>query len=59
MKPDAPLTELEAQRRCMAEVPNAYPAAFEKAWAELDPSCKRGAASRVREALTDGKPPMI
>ena len=40
--PEAPLTKLEAQRRCLAEVPNAYPAAFGKAWAELDPSCKRG-----------------
>lgn len=42
MSPEAPLTKLEAQRRCMAEVPNAYRAAFGKAWAELDPSCKRG-----------------
>ena len=42
MSPEAPLTKLEAQRRCLAEVPNAYPAAFKKAWAELDPSCKRG-----------------
>jgi hypothetical protein len=38
---EAPLTKIEAQRRCMAEVPNAYPEAFKKAWAELDPSCKR------------------
>jgi hypothetical protein len=41
MSAEALLTKLEAQRRCMAEVPNAYPAAFKKAWAELDPSCKR------------------
>jgi len=40
--PEAPLTKLEAQRRCMAEVPNAYLEAFRQAWAELDPSCKRG-----------------
>jgi hypothetical protein len=42
MSPEAPLTKLEAQRRCLAEVPNAYPSAFKKAWAELGPSCKRG-----------------
>jgi hypothetical protein len=38
----APLTKADAQRRCLAEVPNAYPRAFDKAWAILDPSCKRG-----------------
>jgi hypothetical protein len=38
---EAPLTKIEAQGRCMAEVPNAYPEAFKKAWAELDSSCKR------------------
>ena len=42
MSPDAPLTKSEAQRRCLAEVPNAYPEAFKKAWAELEPSRKRG-----------------
>jgi hypothetical protein len=42
MLPEAPLTKFEAQQRCIAEVANAYPAAFEKAWAELDPSLKRG-----------------
>jgi hypothetical protein len=41
MSAEAPLTKIEAQGRCMAEVPNAYPEAFKKAWAELDPSCKR------------------
>jgi hypothetical protein len=40
--PAAPLTKLEAQQRCMREVPNAYPEAFKKAWADLDPSYKRG-----------------
>jgi hypothetical protein len=40
--PEAPLTKLEAQQRCLAEVPNAYPEAFKKAWAELETSCKRG-----------------
>ena len=40
--PEAPLTKLEARRRCMAEVSNAYPGAFKKAWAELEPSSKRG-----------------
>ena len=39
---DAPLTKSEARRRCLAEVPNAYLGAFKKAWAELEPSCKRG-----------------
>jgi len=42
MTPEAPLTKREAQRRCLAEVPNAYLEAFKRAWAELDPSCKRG-----------------
>jgi hypothetical protein len=42
MLPEHPLTKLEAQQRCMAEVANAYPAAFKKAWIELDQSCKRG-----------------
>jgi hypothetical protein len=42
MTAEAPLTKLEAQQRCMAEVPHAYPEAFKKAWAELEPSCKRG-----------------
>jgi hypothetical protein len=40
--PDAPLTKSEARRRCLAEVPNAYLGAFEKAWSELEPSYKRG-----------------
>jgi hypothetical protein len=38
----APLTKLEAQQRCMAEVPNAYPEAFKRAWLQLDPTCKKG-----------------
>jgi len=42
MTPDAPLTKREAQRRCLAEVRNAYLEAFKKAWGELEPSCKRG-----------------
>jgi hypothetical protein len=42
MTPEAPLTKREAQRRCLTEVPNAYLEAFKKAWAELEPSCKRG-----------------
>jgi hypothetical protein len=42
MIPATPLTKADAQRRCLAEVPDAYPAAFKKAWAILDPSCKRG-----------------
>jgi hypothetical protein len=42
MTPETPLTKLEAQRRCMAEVPHAYPEAFKKAWGVLEPSCKRG-----------------
>ena len=46
MTPAAPLTRAEAQRRCLAEVPDAYPGAFKKAWAILDPSCKRGRGQR-------------
>ena len=42
MKPEAPLTKGEAQRRCLAEVPQAYLQAFNKAWAALEPSRKRG-----------------
>jgi hypothetical protein len=41
MSAEAPLTKLEAQKRCLAEVPGAYPGAFNKAWAELEPSRKR------------------
>ena len=32
MTPEASLTKVEAQKRCLAEVPNAYPGAFEKTW---------------------------
>jgi len=42
MTPEAPLTKLEAQRRCLVEIANAYPGAFKRAWTELEPSCKRG-----------------
>jgi hypothetical protein len=41
MSAEAPLTKLEARQRCLAEVDNAYPGAFNKAWAELEPSRKR------------------
>ena len=47
MAPAAPLTRAEAQQRCLAEVPDAYPGAFKKAWAILDPSCKRRRGQRV------------
>jgi hypothetical protein len=57
MKPEAPLTKGEAWERCLAEVPRAYPAAFEKAWAKLDPSCKRGRGKHGRKReFPDGKP---
>jgi len=46
MTPAALLTRAEAQQRCLAEVPDAYPGAFKKAWAILDPSCKRGRGQR-------------
>jgi len=49
MKPEAPLTKAEAWGRCLAEVPKAYPAGFEKAWAKLDPSCKRGRGKHGRK----------
>jgi hypothetical protein len=47
---EAPLTKLEAQQRCMAEVPNAYPEAFKKAWAQLEPSRKRARGKHGRRA---------
>jgi hypothetical protein len=40
--PEAPLTKDQAWKRCRDEVPNAYPAAFERAWLRLDPALKRG-----------------
>jgi hypothetical protein len=40
--PERPLTRPEARDRCLAEVANAYPEAFKRAWARLDPSRKRG-----------------
>lgn len=49
MKNGAPLTKAQAWERCLAEVPRAYPAAFEKAWAKLDPSCKRGRGKHGRK----------
>jgi hypothetical protein len=42
MTPDVPLTRAEAQRRCLAEVPDAFPEAFKQAWAILHPCYKRG-----------------
>jgi hypothetical protein len=42
MSSTTPLTRAEAQRRCLAEVPDAYAAAFNKAWSILDPHYKRG-----------------
>jgi hypothetical protein len=42
MSPEAPLSRAEALKRCLAAVPNAYPAAFKKVWADLEPGCKRG-----------------
>ena len=57
MKPEAPLTKAEAWERCLAEVPRAYPAGLEKAWAKLDPSCKRGRGKHGRRReFPDGKP---
>jgi hypothetical protein len=50
MSAEAPLTRAEAQRRCMAAVPNAYPEAFKKAWAELDRALKRGRGKHGRRA---------
>lgn len=42
MTPEAPLTKREALARCLAKVPDAYPEAFKRAWAELEPWYKRG-----------------
>ena len=41
-----PLTKADARRLCFAEVPDAYPEAFNKAWANLDSSCKQGRGER-------------
>jgi hypothetical protein len=42
MTPEAGLTKTEARQRCLAEVANAYPAAFKRAWDELEMPYKRG-----------------
>jgi hypothetical protein len=42
MTPEAGLTKPEARQRCLAEVPNAYLAAFNRAWGQLEVSYKRG-----------------
>jgi hypothetical protein len=39
---ERPLTRDEATTRCLTEVPNAYPEAVRRAWAQLEPSRKRG-----------------
>ena len=41
MTPEAALTKTEAEQRCLAEVPNAYPEAFKRAWDQLEASYKR------------------
>jgi hypothetical protein len=41
MTPDRRLTKAEAKKRCLAEVPNAYPEAFRRAWEQLEVSYKR------------------
>ena len=40
--PEAPLMRAHARQRCLEEVPNAYPAAFKRAWKQLEPARKRG-----------------
>jgi hypothetical protein len=42
MTPEAGLTKTEARQRCLAAVANAYPAAFKRAWDELEMPYKRG-----------------
>jgi hypothetical protein len=42
MTPEAALTKPEARQRCLDEVPNGYPAAFNRAWEQLEVSYKRG-----------------
>jgi hypothetical protein len=51
--PAAPLTRADAQRRCLAELPDAFPEAFKKAWAILDPSHKRGRGRRAVAGRTE------
>ena len=48
--PESPLTKFEAEQRRMAEVPNAYRAAFKRAWADLEPAYKRGRGKHGRRA---------
>jgi len=51
--PAPSLTKADALRRCLVEVPDAYPEAFNKAWAILDSSRKRGrGGSRPRGAVS-------
>jgi hypothetical protein len=51
MIPEAPLTKVEAQQRCLADVPGAYPGAFKEAWSELEPSRKRGRGKHGRRRI--------
>jgi NAD(P)-dependent dehydrogenase (short-subunit alcohol dehydrogenase family) len=39
--PEQPLTRDEALDRCLADVPNAYPGAFKRAWRDLERNRKR------------------
>jgi hypothetical protein len=41
-RPEQPLIKPEALQRCLADVPNAYPAAFQRAWSQLEAAHKRG-----------------
>jgi hypothetical protein len=41
MTPERRLTKAEAKKRCLAEVPNAYPEAFRRAWEQLEAPYKK------------------
>jgi len=51
MTAEAPLTKLEAQQRCMAEVPHAYPEALRRHGRNWSPLASEGAASTVRDHI--------
>ncbi len=50
MTPEAPLTKTEALQQCLAEVPNAYPEAFKRAWDQLEASYKRRRGNHGKRA---------
>jgi hypothetical protein len=50
MTPEGRLTKAEARQRCLAEVANAYPEAFKRAWDQLEASYKRRRGNHGKRA---------